>query len=204
MRTERAVRPSSTSRSMRHDGGFHAVRSRGRAVRRSAGRARACRPQGRDVADRSRLGRPVRGRQARHRRRACAAAIEDPHFVPAKPSLMKAIQHADVYISTGLELDGGLAAAGAARQPQPADPARREGLRGRFGGRRRAREAVGHGEPRRGRRPPARQPALLPRPEGARGRGRSSGARSSPSSTRRTRPTTPPTPRRSTSAWRRR
>src|SRR5258708_38712885 len=32
---------------------------------------------------------------------------EDPHFVPAKPSLMKAIQHADVYISTGLELDGG-------------------------------------------------------------------------------------------------
>src|SRR5215470_4785497 len=33
--------------------------------------------------------------------------FEDPHFVPAKPSLMKAIQHADVYISTGLELDGG-------------------------------------------------------------------------------------------------
>ena len=32
---------------------------------------------------------------------------EDPHFVPAKPSLMKAIQHADVFISTGLELDGG-------------------------------------------------------------------------------------------------
>lgn len=32
---------------------------------------------------------------------------EDPHFVPAKPSLMKAIQHADVYISTGLELDAG-------------------------------------------------------------------------------------------------
>jgi len=32
---------------------------------------------------------------------------EDPHFVPAKPSLMKAIQNADVYISTGLELDGG-------------------------------------------------------------------------------------------------
>ncbi len=32
---------------------------------------------------------------------------EDPHFVPAKPSLMKAIQHADVYVSTGLELDGG-------------------------------------------------------------------------------------------------
>src|SRR5215831_15380253 len=32
---------------------------------------------------------------------------EDPHFVPAKPSLMKSIQHADVYISTGLELDGG-------------------------------------------------------------------------------------------------
>src|SRR5258706_8652493 len=31
----------------------------------------------------------------------------DPHFVPAKPSLMKAIQHADVYISTGLELDAG-------------------------------------------------------------------------------------------------
>ncbi len=31
----------------------------------------------------------------------------DPHFVPAKPSLMKAIQHADVYVSTGLELDNG-------------------------------------------------------------------------------------------------
>ncbi len=33
--------------------------------------------------------------------------FEDPHFVPAKPSLMKAIQHADVFISTGLELDTG-------------------------------------------------------------------------------------------------
>ena len=33
--------------------------------------------------------------------------FEDPHFVPAKPSLMKAIQHADVYVSTGLELDSG-------------------------------------------------------------------------------------------------
>ena len=32
---------------------------------------------------------------------------QDPHFVPAKPSLMKAIQHADVFISTGLELDNG-------------------------------------------------------------------------------------------------
>lgn len=32
---------------------------------------------------------------------------QDPHFVPAKPSLMKAIQHADVFISTGLELDTG-------------------------------------------------------------------------------------------------
>ena len=32
---------------------------------------------------------------------------EDPHFVPAKPSLMKSIQHADVFISTGLELDAG-------------------------------------------------------------------------------------------------
>jgi len=32
---------------------------------------------------------------------------EDLHFVPAKPSLMKAIQDADVYVSTGLELDGG-------------------------------------------------------------------------------------------------
>ena len=31
----------------------------------------------------------------------------DPHFVPAKPSLMKAIQKADVFVSTGLELDGG-------------------------------------------------------------------------------------------------
>jgi len=31
----------------------------------------------------------------------------DPHFVPAKPSLMKAIQHADVFISSGLELDSG-------------------------------------------------------------------------------------------------
>ena len=33
--------------------------------------------------------------------------FEDPHFVPAKPSLMKAIQHADVFVSTGLELDSG-------------------------------------------------------------------------------------------------
>ncbi len=32
---------------------------------------------------------------------------EDPHFVPAKPSLMKAIQHADVFVSVGLELDTG-------------------------------------------------------------------------------------------------
>jgi zinc/manganese transport system substrate-binding protein len=32
---------------------------------------------------------------------------QDPHFVPAKPSLMKAIQHADVFVSVGLELDGG-------------------------------------------------------------------------------------------------
>jgi zinc/manganese transport system substrate-binding protein len=32
---------------------------------------------------------------------------QDPHYVPAKPSLMKAIQHADVYVSTGLELDIG-------------------------------------------------------------------------------------------------
>jgi zinc/manganese transport system substrate-binding protein len=33
--------------------------------------------------------------------------FEDPHFVPAKPSLMKAIQHADAFISVGLELDSG-------------------------------------------------------------------------------------------------
>ncbi len=33
--------------------------------------------------------------------------FEDPHFVPAKPSLMKSIQHADVFVSTGLELDSG-------------------------------------------------------------------------------------------------
>lgn len=32
---------------------------------------------------------------------------EDPHFVPAKPSLMKSIQKADVFISSGLELDIG-------------------------------------------------------------------------------------------------
>jgi zinc/manganese transport system substrate-binding protein len=32
---------------------------------------------------------------------------QDPHFVPAKPSLMKSIQHADVFVSTGLELDIG-------------------------------------------------------------------------------------------------
>src|SRR5437762_14096274 len=32
---------------------------------------------------------------------------EDPHFVPAKPSLMKAIQHADASVSVGLELDAG-------------------------------------------------------------------------------------------------
>ncbi|MBI1796230.1 MAG: zinc ABC transporter substrate-binding protein [Candidatus Eisenbacteria bacterium] len=33
--------------------------------------------------------------------------FEDPHFVPAKPSLMKSIQNADVFVSVGLELDGG-------------------------------------------------------------------------------------------------
>ena len=32
---------------------------------------------------------------------------EDPHFVPAKPSLMRAIRNADVFISVGLELDSG-------------------------------------------------------------------------------------------------
>jgi zinc/manganese transport system substrate-binding protein len=32
---------------------------------------------------------------------------DDPHFVPAKPSLMKAIQNADVFVSVGLELDSG-------------------------------------------------------------------------------------------------
>jgi zinc/manganese transport system substrate-binding protein len=32
---------------------------------------------------------------------------DDPHFVPAKPSLMKVIQNADVFVSTGLELDNG-------------------------------------------------------------------------------------------------
>jgi len=32
---------------------------------------------------------------------------DDPHFVPAKPSLMKAIQNADVFVSAGLELDSG-------------------------------------------------------------------------------------------------
>jgi len=32
---------------------------------------------------------------------------QDPHFVPAKPSLMKAIQDADIFISVGLELDSG-------------------------------------------------------------------------------------------------
>jgi zinc/manganese transport system substrate-binding protein len=39
--------------------------------------------------------------------RSLCKGYEDPHFVPAKPSLMKAIQHADVFVSTGLELDGG-------------------------------------------------------------------------------------------------
>jgi zinc/manganese transport system substrate-binding protein len=39
--------------------------------------------------------------------RSLCQGYEDPHFVPAKPSLMKAIQHADVFISTGLELDSG-------------------------------------------------------------------------------------------------
>jgi ABC-type Zn uptake system ZnuABC Zn-binding protein ZnuA len=32
---------------------------------------------------------------------------QDPHFVPAKPSLMKTIHDADVFVSVGLELDGG-------------------------------------------------------------------------------------------------
>jgi ABC-type Zn uptake system ZnuABC Zn-binding protein ZnuA len=39
--------------------------------------------------------------------KSLSQGFSDPHFVPAKPSLMKAIQHADVYISSGLELDGG-------------------------------------------------------------------------------------------------
>lgn len=39
--------------------------------------------------------------------RTLCKGYEDPHYVPAKPSLMKAIQHADVFISVGLELDGG-------------------------------------------------------------------------------------------------
>src|SRR5258705_6293327 len=39
--------------------------------------------------------------------KSLSQGFQDPHFVPAKPSLMKAIQHADVFISTGLELDGG-------------------------------------------------------------------------------------------------
>jgi len=39
--------------------------------------------------------------------RSLCKGYEDPHYVPAKPSLMKAIQHADVFISVGLELDGG-------------------------------------------------------------------------------------------------
>ncbi len=33
--------------------------------------------------------------------------FEDPHFVPAKPSLMKSLQNADVFVSVGLELDSG-------------------------------------------------------------------------------------------------
>jgi ABC-type Zn uptake system ZnuABC Zn-binding protein ZnuA len=32
---------------------------------------------------------------------------QDPHFVPAKPSLMRAIRDADVFVSVGLELDEG-------------------------------------------------------------------------------------------------
>lgn len=31
----------------------------------------------------------------------------DPHFVPAKPSLMRKVKDADVFVSVGLELDGG-------------------------------------------------------------------------------------------------
>src|SRR5262245_40439784 len=33
--------------------------------------------------------------------------FEDPHSVPAKPSLMKSIQNPDVFVSVGLELDNG-------------------------------------------------------------------------------------------------
>jgi len=32
---------------------------------------------------------------------------QDPHFVPAKPSLMRLLRDADVFVSVGLELDGG-------------------------------------------------------------------------------------------------
>lgn len=39
--------------------------------------------------------------------RSLCPGYTDPHFVPAKPSLMKSIQHADAFISVGLELDIG-------------------------------------------------------------------------------------------------
>lgn len=39
----------------------------------------------------------------------CAKGTEDPHFVEAKPSFVKALSQADVYLQTGLELETGWA-----------------------------------------------------------------------------------------------
>ena len=75
---------------------------------------------------------------------------EDPHFVPAKPSLMKAIQHADVFVSTGLELDGGWLPL---VLPGSRNPKIQQGTKGFVDAsakRQRAREAGGHGQPGRG------------------------------------------------------
>jgi len=57
------------------------------------------------LTDRASVAQHVSGKHATAE--SLCRGYEDPHFVPAKPSLMKAIQHADVFISTGLELDGG-------------------------------------------------------------------------------------------------
>ena len=86
---------------------------------------------------------------------------EDPHFVPAKPSLMKAIQHADVFISIGLELDGGWLPLVLPGSRNPKIQPGTKGFVDASRGRQRAREAGGHREPRRGRHSPARQSALL-------------------------------------------
>ena len=89
-----------------------------------------------------------------------AKPSEDPHFVEAKPSFVKELNQADLYVSNGLDLEMGyqpvlLTGARNARI-LPGQP----GLRRCVGGDHPDRRAAGPGQPLDGRRPPVRQPAL--------------------------------------------